>query len=80
MNVTTRNRTRNHGESPIFLGNLPVMTSHSRKYAIISPKKSPRMRRREISPHYLCKKEPPSWKTGKLAHFEISNAIYDKTS
>ena len=41
--------------------------------------KSPKMRRREISANYLCKKEQPSWKTEKLPHFEISNAICDKT-
>ena len=47
---------------PNFWGNPPVMTSHSRKYVIISPKKSLKTRRREISPNYLCKKEQPSWK------------------
>ena len=74
MHVTTRNRTRNCGESPIFGGNPSVMTSHSRKYVIISPKKTPRTRRRELSPHYLCKKEQQSWKTEKLAHFEFLNS------
>ena len=64
---------------PDFGGIPIVMTSHSQKYVIISPKKSPKMRRREISPNYLCKKEQPSWKTEKLPHFEISNAICDKT-
>ena len=67
-------------ESPIFGGIPVVMTSHSRKYVIISPKKVRKRDVREISANYLCKKEPPSWKTEKLAHFEISNAIYDKTS
>ena len=33
--------------------------------------KSPKTRRREISPHYLCKKEPPSWKTGSLRIFKL---------
>ena len=57
-----------------FWGNPPVMTSRSRKYVIISPKKSPKTRRREISPNYLCKKEQPSWKTEKLSHFEFLNS------
>ena len=52
---------------PDFWGNPPVMTSRSQKYVIISPKKSPKTRRREISPYYLCKKEQPSWKTEKNA-------------
>ena len=43
MHVMTQNRTRNRGESPILWGNPPVMTSHSRKYVIISPEKSPKM-------------------------------------
>ena len=69
----TKSYTKSRG-IPNFWGNPPVMTSRSRKYVIISPKKSPKTRRREISPHYLCKKEPPSWKTEKLAHFEFLNS------
>ena len=58
---------------PDFGGIPVVMTSHSRKHVIISPKKSLKTRRREISPNYLCKKEQPSWKTEKLSHFEFLN-------
>ena len=62
------------GGFPQFLaGNPRGMTSQSRKNVIISPEKSPRTRRREISPNYLCKKEQPSWKTEKLPHFEFLN-------
>ena len=35
--------------NPRFLGESPVMTSHSRKYVIISHPKSPKTRMREIS-------------------------------
>ena len=59
---------------PDFSGNPLEMTSRSRKYVIISPKKSPKTRRREISPHYLCKKEQPSWKiekNGSLRNFKL---------
>ena len=69
----TKSYTKSRG-IPDFWENPPVMTSRSWKYVIISPKKSPKMRRREISPHYLCKKEQPSWKTEKLAHFEFLNS------
>ena len=69
----TKSYTKSRG-IPDFWGNPPVMTSHSQKYVIISPKKSPKTRRREISPHYLCKMEQPSWKTEKLAHFEFLNS------
>ena len=79
MHVTTRNRTRSRG-IPDFLGESPCNDITFSKTRHNLAKKSPRTRRREISPHYLCKKEQPSWKTEKLAHFEISNAIYDKTS
>ena len=65
MHITRWNRPKSQG-IPNFGGIPIVMTSHSRKYVIISPKKSPKMRRREISPNYLCKKEQPSWKTEKL--------------
>ena len=33
-----------------------------------------KMRRREISANYLCKKEQPCWKTEKLPHLRISNS------
>ena len=60
------------GGFPQFLAGNPCgMTSQSRKSVIISPKKSPKMRRQEISPNYLCKKEQPSWKS---AHFEFLNS------
>ena len=66
------------GGFPQFLaGNPHGMTSQSRKNVIILPKKSPKMRRREISPNYLCKKEQPCWKTEKLPHLRISNSIYE---
>ena len=57
------------GVSPFLAGNPHVMTSRSRKYIIISSKKTPKMRRREISPHYLCKKEQPSWKNWLTSNF-----------
>ena len=60
---------------PDFWENPPVMTSRSQKYVIISPKKSPKTRRQEISPNYLCKKEQPYWKSEKLPHSRISNSI-----
>ena len=69
----TKSYTKSRG-IPDFWGNPPVMTSRSRKYVIISPKKSPKTRRREISPHYLCKKEQPSWKiekNGSLRNFKL---------
>ena len=40
-------------------------------------KKSPKMRRQEISSNYLCKKEQPCWKSEKLAHLRISNSIFE---
>ena len=73
MHITRRNRPKSWG-IPDFGGIPIVMTSRSRKYVIISPKKSPKMRRREISPLYLCKMEQPSWKNEKLAHFEFLNS------
>ena len=39
----------------------------SRKNVIISPEKVRKRDVREISPNYLCKKEPPSWKNEKNA-------------
>ena len=69
----TKSYTKSRG-IPDFLGNPLVMTSRSRKYVIISPKKSPKTRRREISPNYLCKKEQPSWKiekNGSLRNFKL---------
>ena len=72
----TKSYTKSRG-IPNFWGNPPVMTSRSRKYVIISPKKSPKTRRREISANYLCKKEQPYWKSEKLAHLRISNSIYE---
>ena len=59
---------------PHFRGIPIVMTSRSRKYVIISPKKVQKRDVREISSNYLCKKEQPSWKTEKMPHFEISNS------
>ena len=60
------------GGFPQFLsGNSCGMTSQSRKNVITLPKKSPKMRRQEISPNYLCKKEQPSQKS---AHFEFLNS------
>ena len=70
----TKSYTKSWG-IPNFGGIPVVMTSRSRKYVIISPKKSPKTRRREISPNYLCKKKHPSWKSEYVAHFEFSNSI-----
>ena len=70
----TKSYTKSQG-IPDFGGIPVVMTSHSRKYVIISPEKSPKTRRREISPNYLCKKKHPSWKSEYVAHFEFSNSI-----
>ena len=75
----TQNHTRNRGESPIF-GGIPCNDITFSKIRHNLAQKSPKTRRREISPNYLCKKEQPYWKTEKLPHFEISNAFCDKTS
>ena len=65
------------GESP-FLEGFPhcndIMFSKTRHNLA---KKSPKMRRREISSNYLFKKEQPCWKTEKLPHLRISNSIYE---
>ena len=69
-NVTTQNRTRNHG-NPRFWGNPHVMTSRSRKHIIISPKKSE---------NEMCKRFQliiyvrRSSHLGKLAHFKFLNS------
>ena len=67
---------------PDFGGIPIVMTSHSWKHVIISPKKSPKTRRQEISPNYLCKKEQPSWKSeyvGSLWIFKLKYFINEWT-
>ena len=67
---------------PNFGGIPIVMTSCSQKYIIISPQKSLKMRRREISPNYLCKKEQPSWKSeyvGSLWIFKLKYFINEWT-
>ena len=61
---------------PHFRGIPVVMTSRSRKYIIISPKKVRKRDVREISSNYLCKKEQPSWKSEKLAHFKYLKLKY----
>ena len=70
MHVTTRNRTRNRGESSIF-GNPPVMTSRSRKHVIILPKK---VRKREGETFHLIIYARRSSHLGKLAHFKFLNS------
>ena len=62
---------------PRFRGIPIVMTSRSRKYVIISPKKVRKQDVREISSNYLCKKKQPCWKSEKLAHLRISNSIFE---
>ena len=59
---------------PNFLGESPYNDITFSKIHHNLAQKSPKTRRREISPHYLCKKELPSWKTEKLAHFEFLNS------
>ena len=65
--VTTRNRTWNRGESPFSEG-IPMLWHHNlAKMSRSRPRKVRKRDVREISPHYLCKKEQPSLKTEKNA-------------
>ena len=61
--------------NPHFRGGIPVKWHHNlTKISHSHPRKVRKRDVREISPNYLCKKEQPSWKTEKLAHFEFLNS------
>ena len=71
--VPRRNRMKSEG-FPHFRGIPIVITSRSRKYVIISPKKVQKRDVQEISSNYLCRRTSHLGKLKKMPHFEISNS------